>query len=220
MTDLPEWANRLAQATDHPPDDSACAECQAWLPALVDAELAGGDVASLYPKTLAHLSGCENCDATYAAMLDLALAEAEGRLPQPASYPEVQLPPQVQLRRLTGQLLDTIFATLAPARLAQLGDSLQTFFAQLSSLPPGQLPVAQPGPDTDAATAATAAASAETQVMVRITYEVLAELLAQYTAAELRALSEQGALANKLRQLATHIGVHLVAHDRRGAILG
>ena len=39
--------------------------------------------------------------------------------------------------------------------------------------------------------------------MVRITYEILAELLAQYTAAELRALSEQGALANKLRQLAT-----------------
>jgi hypothetical protein len=74
-----------------PDDGLACDECQAWLPAYVDAEVGG---ISGYPRYLAvkrHLLLCSDCAAAYLELLDLALAEEQGRIPRPTYYPEPDL---------------------------------------------------------------------------------------------------------------------------------
>jgi hypothetical protein len=74
-----------------PDNGLACDECQAWLPAYVDAEVGG---ISGHPRYLAvkrHLLLCSDCAAAYLELLDLALAEEQGRIPRPTHYPEPDL---------------------------------------------------------------------------------------------------------------------------------
>ncbi|HID62873.1 MAG TPA: hypothetical protein EYP49_09080 [Anaerolineae bacterium] len=74
-----------------PDNGMACDECQARLPAYVDAEIGGifGHPRSLLVQR--HLLLCFGCAAAYLELLDLALAEDQGRIPQPTHYPEPDL---------------------------------------------------------------------------------------------------------------------------------
>ncbi len=91
---------RLPSAHDNPlvrailgmPDHYlSCDACQAWLPGYVDAEVGGlaGDLR--YAPVRHHLLLCPSCEEAYLELLELALAEEEGRLPQPARYPDPDL---------------------------------------------------------------------------------------------------------------------------------
>lgn len=82
----------LVRAVFGLPDDGlSCAQCQAWLPSYVDAEI--GDVAGdpRYRPVKRHLLLCQDCTDVYLELLDLALAEEEDRLPRPERYPEPDL---------------------------------------------------------------------------------------------------------------------------------
>lgn len=74
------------------PDDALpCGECRAWLPAYVDAEIGGISSAPRYRPVKHHLLLCSSCEAVYLDILELALAEEQGRLPRPERYPEPDL---------------------------------------------------------------------------------------------------------------------------------
>lgn len=77
MTDSRDNARRLFRAVQ----DTESAEheaCRAVLAAYVEAQVAGQDADSLYPNVQAHLDTCEDCDAEYAIMVDLARGEERG----------------------------------------------------------------------------------------------------------------------------------------------
>jgi len=74
------------------PDDVLhCGECRAWLPAYVDAEIGGVSNAPRYRPVKRHLLLCSSCEGVYLDLLELALAEEQGRLPRPERYPEPDL---------------------------------------------------------------------------------------------------------------------------------
>ncbi|MBI2616657.1 hypothetical protein HYW55_00825 [Candidatus Gottesmanbacteria bacterium] len=51
------------------------------LPSYVQAEASGDPVAKMFPAVKQHLDRCESCAQMYVELLDLSLAEIEGRLP-------------------------------------------------------------------------------------------------------------------------------------------
>jgi hypothetical protein len=108
-----------ASSTDHTPYLDR-------LPALVEAEMAGEAVAVQFADLLSHLDGCFECSEEYAALLDLALAEARGELPQPASYPPLRLPTQLAIQQLVGRVAEALSQT--PRQVKNLPVVLQTFF--------------------------------------------------------------------------------------------
>src|SRR3990172_1622064 len=109
MNDKYDGVRRLFQAATgkntHLPSDD---EYRAQIPALVDAEMAGENIASLFPDLLAHLDTCPTCDAEYAALLELAMAEEGGELPQPNNFPPLRLPGKVAFQRLVRQIAQSI----------------------------------------------------------------------------------------------------------------
>jgi hypothetical protein len=62
-----------------PDDRLACDECQVWLPGYVNAEMAGLSDDPRYHAVKRHLLLCPSCESDYLALMDLALAEEEGR---------------------------------------------------------------------------------------------------------------------------------------------
>lgn len=74
------------------PDDGLyCDECQAWLPAYIDAGVGGISDDLRYRPVKRHLLLCPSCEHAYLELLELALVEEQGRFPQPARYPEPDL---------------------------------------------------------------------------------------------------------------------------------
>jgi len=72
-------AARLARALMGQPGGSlSCAECQARLPTLVDAELAGLSPRQADPEVAAHLGGCSLCEGMYVELLEAASLALEG----------------------------------------------------------------------------------------------------------------------------------------------
>jgi hypothetical protein len=72
-------AARLARALMGQPGGSlSCAECQARLPRLVDAELAGLSPRQEDPEVAAHLDGCSLCEEMYVELLETASLALEG----------------------------------------------------------------------------------------------------------------------------------------------
>lgn len=59
-----------------------CAECQEWLPSVVDAERHGLADGPAYSWVQRHLNQCESCASAYLAIVDLALVEETGQLPE------------------------------------------------------------------------------------------------------------------------------------------
>jgi hypothetical protein len=74
-----------------PDDHLSCDECQAWLSSYVGAEIAGLSDNPRYRPVKRHLLLCPTCEEAYLELLELALAEEEGRLPQPVHFPEPDL---------------------------------------------------------------------------------------------------------------------------------
>lgn len=108
-------------------------EHEAWLtqlPEYVEDELAGEDLAQRYPELQAHLDQCESCSQVYAEMVDLALAEAAGQLPEVANLPPLELPPPARLsdfvRRVAGATLDAL-----SRKQSELDGALRRFFEAL-----------------------------------------------------------------------------------------
>jgi len=56
----------------------SCAECQARLPTVVDAELAGLSPREADPEVAAHLDGCSLCEGMYVELLEAASLALEG----------------------------------------------------------------------------------------------------------------------------------------------
>lgn len=74
-----------------PDDGLGCDECQAQLPAYVDAEIGGCSGHARYLPVKHHLLLCSDCAAIYLELIELALVEEQGRLDQPTHYPEPDL---------------------------------------------------------------------------------------------------------------------------------
>ncbi len=200
--------NRLFRAVSGEHDPAFCDECRALLPELVEAEMAGEDVAALYPTVLDHLDTCADCDAEYAVLLDLALTEERGELPQPATYPDLKLPQPVLVRRFVRRLAQAVLDTLAPQHAQELAVVAKTFFEQLAGAV-GRLTL-QESPSLPMGLGGQ---RSETLPTVMAAYYAVATLLEKYTAAELQVLSEKGALENVLRQIARD---EAKRHDLRG----
>jgi len=109
--------NRLFQAVDGGADLDH-EGCLALLAVYVEAQRAGENAGNLYPQVVRHLDTCEACDAEYAALLDLAIAEERGLIPRRVGRPEVdawflpshEMANYVQgfVKRLLGKLLPDI----------------------------------------------------------------------------------------------------------------
>ncbi len=74
-----QWLRHLYQTSEK---EMNCDQFQAILPALVDFEIAGGDVRAKYATASAHIYQCPDCAEEYKALLEVARLEARGRLPQ------------------------------------------------------------------------------------------------------------------------------------------
>lgn len=194
MSDVPESLNRLFRATsgEHSPAD--CDEYRAWLPSLVDDEMAGKETTRLYPQVLAHLDTCAECDEEYAALLDLALMEERGQLPQPATYPEVKLPRQIRLQRLVQQIARTTLNALDPRHVQELTLVAQSFFEQLAEAP-GRFKL-----QSAAMPMGLGGLESATLPALMATYYALTTLLDRHSVAELQALARRGTFEKELQQ--------------------
>ncbi len=77
-TQLIQWLERTYATAETEMD---CDHLQAILAALVEFEIAGGDLAADFPQTAAHLAQCPDCAEEYQALLQVAKIEAQRRLP-------------------------------------------------------------------------------------------------------------------------------------------
>lgn len=197
MSDETEGLSRLFRAAggEHNPAD--CDECRAHLPSLVEAEMAGEDVSKLYSQALAHLDTCADCDEEYAALLDLALAEERGELPQPTTYPALKLPRAIRMQRVVRQVAQAVLGALNPQRAQELAVVTQTFFEQLAESP-GRLTLREAA----SLPMGLGGRAPETLRAVMAAYYALNTLLEKHSVAELKALVEQGGLEPELRTIA------------------
>lgn len=65
-----------------------CGACLAALPAYIEAELGGIIQRQDSDLIRRHLLLCHECSSTYLAVLELALSERRGQLPQTRDYPK------------------------------------------------------------------------------------------------------------------------------------
>jgi hypothetical protein len=119
------------------PAEAACRACLDHLDDYIAAQLAGEDYATLLPAVAAHLDACSECATAYARLYELEVAEATGRLPQPARLPIPDLS-FLQSGRLPGS--QPSLADQLRAAVTHLGDRLRF---QLSA---DLLPLLQPLP--------------------------------------------------------------------------
>jgi hypothetical protein len=77
---------RLMRAVDVTEDvEIDCTTCLERVPAYVDRELAGADVAREMPELHLHLALCRDCAEEHEALRDLAALDASGGLPDSAT---------------------------------------------------------------------------------------------------------------------------------------
>ena len=115
-------------------------ECLSWLPSFVEAEMGGLPAARLYPEVKRHLDGCANCEAEYAQMLELAMAEEAGELPPVASdqqpdlsfIPPLLAPPS--LSDVVRAFARHVVAATQPDLQADLRRVMDPFFRQVERL--------------------------------------------------------------------------------------
>ena len=142
------------------PTDLDCQQCLEQLGAYVDVQLEGSGYQTQFPFVAQHLDNCVTCAEAYALVYEVALADRNGRLPQPAYIPEpdlsflgsspslwavLQTALQQTQTRLTLQLDAALAALLAPApalALTRSGDDAR-FGEQILSLLPDHVPETQ-----------------------------------------------------------------------------
>ena len=71
--------------------DPACVACERELSYYIDNELAGENVAALFPEVHAHLQTCASCAELHQDMLMLIEMERTGTLLEPEGTPEIDL---------------------------------------------------------------------------------------------------------------------------------
>src|SRR6185312_2734286 len=86
---------RLLRAVDATQDvEIDCTTCLERVPAYVDRELAGADVAREMPELHLHLALCHDCSEEHEALRDLAMLDSSGGLTETATLlRELQGPP-------------------------------------------------------------------------------------------------------------------------------
>ncbi len=130
MSELPEGVERLFRAARGEHDLAECEACRAGLPTFVEAEAEGEDAARVYPAVAAHLDVCEACGEEYAALLDIALAEAAGLPGAPGAAPPLVLPRPLRLRRWAHNVASAALDALQRGR-EELDGAAQAFFDAL-----------------------------------------------------------------------------------------
>ncbi len=124
-------ANRLQafiEILNYTPDAADCALCQTQLDAYVQAQLAGTTYRTQFAWTAHHLDSCVPCAEAYALLYEVALAEANGRLPHLAHIPA----PDLSFLQAQPGWVATLRAALtaAPRRLVlQLNEALARLLA-------------------------------------------------------------------------------------------
>ena len=76
---LAEWLHRIYSTGEAEID---CDRLHEILPAYVDDDIAGHDLAALFPQAQIHLQQCPDCAEEYRSLREVARLEAQGRLPQ------------------------------------------------------------------------------------------------------------------------------------------
>jgi len=187
--------DRLFRAVGGDPDSIQCEECRALLPRYVQAEIEGEDVRHLYSQVASHLDGCIDCDGIYAEMLDIAVSEERGELPEVQPYP-FNLPLVVRLRRLTRQIARAAMSWIDQRQVDDVDVVAQVFFERLAGaterlmLQPSALPLGLGNNDTLALP------------LVMASYYAMQSFLAKYTVADIEALRNQNALEKVLNEFA------------------
>ncbi|MBE2197514.1 MAG: hypothetical protein IAE79_02815 [Anaerolinea sp.] len=124
----------LAAALIYTPDEADCALCLNQLDDYVAAQLHGAAYQTQFAWTAQHLDSCAACAEAYALVYEVALAEANGRLPHPAHIPAPDL---AFLQSPTTDWLVALRAafTSGPTRLAlQLNEALIHLLAPAPAL--------------------------------------------------------------------------------------
>jgi len=135
MTDMAHPKNgqtQLVRALTQPADANVCDHIVAQLDDYIDAQLAGEAYVEQYPEVALHLDACETCAELYAALYDLARAEATDSLPQPAHTPDPDLnflttetpAPLERLRSAVQQIGERLVLQLTPDLLPPLRPAL------------------------------------------------------------------------------------------------
>lgn len=196
--------SRLAQAVLTEGHDAAmCERCQDNLPLLAVVAMDGGSIARLYPEETAHLDRCEVCAAEFAALLD-NLQQMEQAVGDPSSLP----PASVALRiPLVVQLDEWLSALVLPLAEKFRMDDEQGVRATLKSYHQWrqQLPnLIAPGPKQQMALGFGNTVD-QTLLLLLAGGFVTDNLLAQYSAAQIRELSATGQLSDIIEQTAKDI---------------
>lgn len=188
--------DRLFRAVGGDHDPIQCEECRALLSRYVQAEIEGEDARHLYPQVASHLDGCIECDGIYAEMVDIAVSEERGELPEVQDYPEFNLPLVLRLRRLTRQIARAAMSWVDQRQVDDVDVVAQVFFERLAgtterlTLQPSALPLGLGNNDTLALP------------FVMASYYAMQSFLAKYTLSDIEALRDTNALEKVLNEFA------------------
>lgn len=151
------------------------------LPSLIEAEMAGEDVAEQYSDLLAHLDICLSCETQHAILLDLALADERDPSPQAVSNRPLRLPRPVAIQQLVRKIAEALIQKSDQVR--NLPMVLQTFF---------ELALESPQPlsfdNTPALVMGLGNESPEILAPIMAAYYAIQAVLKQYPAAEIEAM--------------------------------
>lgn len=131
-SNAPETVIHFARAligTDDP--DLSHSEFETQLPRYIAAEVGGLPAAKRYPDFRRHLDLCEDCEAEYIEVLQLALIDDAGELPMPASIPQPDLsflPEIISLPDVVRSLTEHIISVLTPKLLPEFRQVADAFF--------------------------------------------------------------------------------------------
>lgn len=139
LVQLREKLSMLANALEGDRESVlSCEECQTQLPAYVEAELEGAELAARFPAVWRHLLLCDACGALYADLLEVSMLEETSRLPSPAVIPAPDLsflPSRATtMRRWVQEIAAAIVARMTPESLAEFTSLCGAFFERVEEL--------------------------------------------------------------------------------------
>lgn len=193
--------------------------CEAHLPTYVDEEVAGLNVAELHPDVKRHLDLCESCAAMYLALLDVALAEVEGKIPQTEAVPAPDLsflPPASFVDLAKDNVLTiatSILNSLSPAGLEELDIFGDVFFER----------IAEVGRDfrlTPQSASALGFGSEGAPMWLRAlaaTYETTRRLAERYSPADIQARLDRGEWIETVDAVARQVGREMLGSNQAAA---
>lgn len=116
----------------------SCEERQTLLPACVEAELRGENVAERFPDLWQHLLICDACGSIYADLLEVTMLEEAGQLPDLITIPTPDLSflPSLAptMRRAITDIATTIVTRLVPESTTTFTLLCEVFFERVEAL--------------------------------------------------------------------------------------